>query len=156
MSDYEAPLVEDLLWTIAVARLIFGPAMSIQAPPNLSPHNLDLLLKAGINDWGGVSPITPDFVNPEAPWPHLTNLFNQTLLSGKILLPRLTIYPKYIEDLETWVDKDIQPRVLKLSDSSGYSREDSWSTGRGDIKEESIPKPGEFGSKPPKEEFLSE
>ena len=138
MSDYEAPLVEDLLWTIAVARLIFGPAMSIQAPPNLSPHNLDLLLKAGINDWGGVSPITPDFVNPEAPWPHLTNLSNQTLLSGKILLPRLTIYPKYIEDLETWVDKDIQPRVLKLSDSSGYSREDSWSTGRGDIKEESI------------------
>jgi len=136
MSNYEAPLVEDLLWTIAVARLIFGSSMSIQAPPNLSPQNLDLLINAGINDWGGVSPITPDFVNPEAPWPHLTNLSNQTLLSGKILIPRLTIYPKYIEELETWVDQEIQPRVLRLSDSSGYARENNWSTGRENIQEE--------------------
>ena len=71
MENAAAPDVDDHLWTIAVARLIFEPSMNIQAPPNLSPGALGRLVAAGINDWGGVSPVTPDHVNPEAPWPHL-------------------------------------------------------------------------------------
>jgi len=130
MSGYEEPLVEELLWTIAVARIIFGPSMSIQAPPNLSPDNLNLLIDAGINDWGGVSPVTPDYVNPEAPWPHLIDLENQTYLSGKNLSPRLTIYPSYLNDLTTWVDDKLHSRILKLSDSTGLARDTEWTTGR--------------------------
>ncbi|MFQ5985499.1 MAG: 7,8-didemethyl-8-hydroxy-5-deazariboflavin synthase CofG, partial [Alphaproteobacteria bacterium] len=71
MADAAEPEVDELLWTIAVARLLFGSTMTIQAPPNLSPASLSRLIDAGLNDWGGVSPVTPDFVNPEAPWPHL-------------------------------------------------------------------------------------
>ena len=130
MSGHEEPLVEELLWTIAVARIIFGPSMSIQAPPNLSPDNLNLLVDAGINDWGGVSPVTPDYVNPEAPWPHLIDLEKQTYLSGKNLSPRLTIYPSYLNDLTTWVDDKLHSRVLKLSDSTGLARDTEWTTGR--------------------------
>ena len=130
MSDHAEPLTEELLWTIAVARIIFGSSMSIQAPPNLSPNKLNLLIEAGINDWGGVSPITPDFVNPEAPWPHLDDLEKQTLLSGKILAPRLTIYPSYIGNLRDWVDDKLSPRILKLSDSVGLARDSEWTTGK--------------------------
>ena len=71
MAQAPEPDLNELLWTIAVARIIFGREMSIQAPPNLSPGVLPQIVAAGINDWGGVSPLTPDFVNPEAPWPHL-------------------------------------------------------------------------------------
>jgi len=131
MSNFDEPLVEDLLWTIAVARIIFGPHMSIQAPPNLSPNNLNLLIESGINDWGGVSPLTPDYVNPELPWPQLESLNKETLASGKILAPRLTIYPKYSADLNKWVDQSLHAKILYLSDSSGLSREDNWSTGKG-------------------------
>ena len=99
MSNSDEPLLEDLIWTIAVARIIFGPYMSIQAPPNLSPGNLNQLIEAGINDWGGVSPLTPDFVNPELPWPELELLQKETLAAGKILTPRLTIYPQFNSDL---------------------------------------------------------
>ena len=130
MANHEEPLTEDLLWTIAVARIIFGSSMSIQAPPNLSPDKLNLLIGAGINDWGGVSPITPDFVNPEAPWPHLDDLEKQTLLSGKILAPRLTIYPSYIDNLREWVDDKLSTRILKLSDSVGLARDTEWTTGK--------------------------
>ena len=134
MSGHEEPLVEELLWTIAVARIIFGPSMSIQAPPNLSPDNLNLLVDAGINDWGGVSPVTPDYVNPEAPWPHLIDLEKQTYLSGKNLSPRLTIYPSYLNDLTTWVDDKLHSRVLKLSDSTGLARDTEWTTGRENLE----------------------
>jgi FO synthase len=74
MVNAPEPDLNELLWTIAMARLIFGPSMSVQAPPNLSPGVLPQIVHAGINDWGGVSPVTPDFVNPEAPWPHLDDL----------------------------------------------------------------------------------
>ena len=74
MAKAPEPDLNELLWTIAVARILFGPQMSIQAPPNLSPGVLPQIVAAGINDWGGVSPLTPDFVNPEAPWPHLEDL----------------------------------------------------------------------------------
>ena len=78
MSGAAEPTLADHAWTIAVARLVLGPAMNIQAPPNLQPDGLAQLVRAGINDWGGVSPVTPDHVNPEAPWPHLADLERAT------------------------------------------------------------------------------
>jgi FO synthase len=96
MSGAAEPSLEDQVWTIAVARLIFGPAMNIQAPPNLRPEGLAQLIKAGINDWGGVSPVTPDHVNPEAPWPHLADLERATEMAGRTLVERLAIYPEFV------------------------------------------------------------
>ena len=96
MSGAAEPSLEDQVWTIAAARLIFGPAMNIQAPPNLRPEGLAQLIRAGINDWGGVSPVTPDHVNPEAPWPHLADLERATELAGRTLVERLAIYPEYL------------------------------------------------------------
>jgi FO synthase len=90
------PTLEDHVWTIAVARLVLGPAMNIQAPPNLQPGGLSELLRAGINDWGGVSPVTPDHVNPEAPWPHLADLERATERAGRALIERLAIYPEFL------------------------------------------------------------
>ena len=101
MRHAPEPDLDELLWTIAVARIIFGPDMSIQAPPNLSPGVLPQIVAAGINDWGGVSPLTPDFVNPEAPWPHLEELGRETARAGKLLHERLTIYPKYAQRPDT-------------------------------------------------------
>ena len=129
MSEVVEPDLDDLLWTIAVARIIFGPKMSIQAPPNLSPGVLPKLIDAGINDWGGVSPITPDFVNPEAPWPHVDKLAKESAIAGKYLQERLTIYPNYILTLDRWLDPGLQSSVLKLSDAEGFPRTDSWFTG---------------------------
>ena len=131
MSQAPEPDLDELLWSIAVARIIFGANMSIQAPPNLSPGVLPQLIQAGINDWGGVSPVTPDFVNPEAPWPHLDELARETSASGKLLQERLTIYPDYIKT-EGWLDKDLQTQVMHLSDASGYPRIDNWSPGEDD------------------------
>jgi FO synthase len=96
MSGAAEPSLADQVWTIAVARLIFGPAMNIQAPPNLRPEGLAELIRAGINDWGGVSPVTPDHVNPEAPWPHLADLERATEAAGRTLVERLAIYPEFI------------------------------------------------------------
>ena len=121
---------EELLWSIAAARMIFGPHMSIQAPPNLSPAPLPALIGAGINDWGGVSPLTPDFVNPEAPWPHLADLRTETEKAGKVLAERLTIYPAYAKASAIWLDPAMRPAVLELSDGARLGREDSWRTGR--------------------------
>ena len=106
------PDLDDLLWTIAVTRILFGASMSIQAPPNLSPGVLPQIVDAGINDWGGVSPVTPDFVNPEAPWPHLDELSRETALAGKYLHERLTIYPNYAIDAATWVDDSKVATIL--------------------------------------------
>jgi FO synthase len=94
MSCAAEPTLEDQVWTIAVARLVFGAAMNIQSPPNLQPDGLAQLLHAGINDWGGVSPVTPDHVNPEAPWPHLAELERATERAGRTLIERLAIYPQ--------------------------------------------------------------
>ncbi len=123
------PSLTDLLWTIAVARLIFGSEMSIQAPPNLSPGVLPRLIEAGINDWGGVSPLTPDFVNPEAPWPHLENLREETKAAGKHLKERLTIYPEYASNYGRWVDAGLHARLLRTIDARGFARADDWSPG---------------------------
>jgi FO synthase len=108
---------------------MFGPEMSIQAPPNLNPGRLRPLIDAGINDWGGVSPLTPDHVNPESPWPHLENLEKDTAQGGKLLLERLTVYPEYIFQPGKWLDSAVKGPVLKLSDTSGLAREDDWLSG---------------------------
>ncbi|MEM8661692.1 MAG: 5-amino-6-(D-ribitylamino)uracil--L-tyrosine 4-hydroxyphenyl transferase CofH, partial [Pseudomonadota bacterium] len=129
MARAPEPDLQELLWTIAVARLVFGPEMSIQAPPNLSPGVLPQLIAAGINDWGGVSPLTPDHVNPEAPWPHLEELSAETRLAGKFLDQRLTIYPRYVLDADRWLDPALQTAVLRQSDSMGFARRDSWVPG---------------------------
>jgi FO synthase len=129
MAEHPEPSLEDLLWTIAVARLLCGPRMSVQAPPNLSPGALEQIVAAGINDWGGVSPITPDFVNPEAPWPHLERLAEETARAGKLLQERLTVYPTYALDGETWLDDGIRPRVLEMMDADGLARVETWSPG---------------------------
>ena len=106
MADAPEPDLAEHLWTIAVARLIFGPEMNIQAPPNLMPDALEEMIAAGINDWGGVSPVTPDHVNPEAPWPHLDDLARRTAGAGKVLVERLAIYPSYAQDPARWLDAE--------------------------------------------------
>lgn len=129
MAQAPEPDLNELLWTIAVARLIFGSSMNIQAPPNLSPGVLPQLVDAGINDWGGVSPLTPDHVNPEAPWPHLDNLARETEAAGKFLDQRLTIYPEYVRQAEHWLAPELTTAVLKLSDADGYAKRDAWTPG---------------------------
>ncbi|MBQ0795400.1 5-amino-6-(D-ribitylamino)uracil--L-tyrosine 4-hydroxyphenyl transferase CofH [Zhongshania sp.] len=130
MATAPEPDLNELLWTIAVARLIFGAHMSIQAPPNLSPGVLPQLVAAGLNDWGGVSPLTPDFVNPEAPWPHLENLAQETASAGKFLHERLTIYPPYVRQYTRWLDAALHTKVLQLSDGQGLPKEDDWVAGQ--------------------------
>ncbi len=129
MADAPEPSTEELLWTTAVARLIFGPEMTIQAPPNLSPGALSELVSAGLDDWGGVSPVTPDHVNPEAPWPHLDALAEATAGCGKTLIERLAIYPAYVLEGEKWLDPALRTPVLRAVDSEGLPRTDSWMTG---------------------------
>ena len=129
MHDAPEPDLAEMLWTLAVTRVIFGPAMSIQAPPNLSPGCLPELIAAGINDWGGVSPLTPDHVNPEAPWPHLEQLAADTAAAGKYLHERLTIYPQYLRSLDTWADSRFHTPLLQMIDADGYPRTDEWSPG---------------------------
>jgi FO synthase len=123
------PATDELCWTITVARLIFGPAMSIQAPPNLYTGDLTDLVRAGINDWGGVSPVTPDHVNPEAPWPHLDALNDETERAGFNLVERLTVYPRYIESRDKWIAPEVSGAVLRLSDGAGLARVGRWSPG---------------------------
>ena len=130
MAGAPEPALDELLWTIAVARLVFGAGMSIQAPPNLSPGVLPRLVAAGINDWGGVSPLTPDYVNPEAPWPHLSRLAVESRGAGKTLEQRLTIYPDYARDYSRWLDSGLHSRVLQQLDGAGFPRVDSWCTGQ--------------------------
>jgi FO synthase len=129
MADAPEPSLDELIWTIAVARILFGPTMNIQAPPNLSPGELRPLAMSGLNDWGGVSPVTPDHVNPEAPWPHLDELARQTAECGMVLTERLALYPAYTKALAEWVDPGLQTSVLREIDADGFARADIWSPG---------------------------
>ena len=129
MADHPEPDLLDHLWTIAAARILFGPDMNIQAPPNLTPGALQQLIAAGINDWGGVSPVTPDHVNPERPWPDLENLERETARSGKVLVERLAIYPAYARKPDRWLEPKLQTIVLSASDAEGFARVDRWSPG---------------------------
>ena len=129
MATRDEPELEDLRWTVALARLVFGPQMNIQAPPNLSPADYPRLIEAGINDWGGVSPVTPDHVNPEAPWPQIESLRQRTAAAGYILVDRLPSYPAYCLDAERWHDERVLPYLLQHADAQGYARADRWSAG---------------------------
>jgi FO synthase len=123
------PSLEEQLWTIAVARILFGTDTTIQAPPNLRPEGAAALIRAGINDWGGVSPVTPDHVNPEAPWPHLDALAAETAAGGRVLIERLAVHPPYLRDEAGWLEPALRTRTLHWTDGEGYVREDGWFAG---------------------------
>jgi FO synthase len=154
MAAAHEPDLDDHLWTIAVARLIFGPAMNIQAPPNLNPDGLAQMIAAGINDWGGVSPVTPDHVNPEAPWPALDRLAERTADAGKLLIERLAIYPAYARDPGRWLDPALRTPVLQANDAQGLARTDDWIPGAG-IEPPVAAHPGPLPARGAKEERLS-
>jgi FO synthase len=123
--------LDEHLWTIAAARLILQADMVVQAPPNLQPGELGKLIRAGVNDWGGVSPVTLDHVNPEAPWPHLEQLETQTEDAGRHLRQRLAIGPAFARAPDLWADKALQPRIRRATDARGLPRESDWHPGTG-------------------------
>ncbi len=118
MRDHPEPTLEEMLRTTAVARLILGPAVNLQAPPNLT-QDYGRLLDAGINDWGGVSPITRDFINPEAPWPHLEALRAVTSSRGHVLRQRLPVYPEYILEHPAFLPAPLFERIRASVDADG-------------------------------------
>jgi len=124
MRDHPEPGHEDILKTIALARLIFGGEMNIQAPPNLTPDHYELYLNAGINDWGGVSPLTPDFINPEAPWPALQRLREKSAGAGFELKARLPIYPEFISQGDRFLPRSLLSYVERLAGSDGLLQDD--------------------------------
>jgi len=123
------PDLDDLLWTIAAARLILQDDVHVQVPPNLSPGVYEKLINAGIDDWGGVSPVTPDHVNPEAPWPQIETLGQRTAAMGKVLVQRLPVYPSYAFVADRWCAPGIATRVRRAIDADGWAREDDWAPG---------------------------
>jgi FO synthase len=131
MAHAPEPALEEHLWTIAAARLVFGPQMTVQAPPNLRPGVLTALIRAGVNDWGGVSPVTPDHVNPEAPWPHLDRLREETAAADRELVERLAIGPQYAQRPERWLDGRMRAAVRRASDATGLAFPDAWHAGAG-------------------------
>ena len=133
MATAPEPSLEEHRFSIAMARLVFGPRMNVQAPPNLQPGALAALVDAGINDWGGVSPVTPDHVNPEAPWPHLAELERATNATGRELVQRLAVYPDYCRDRARWLDRAFHAPVLDRIDVSGFVRDTQWTAGSATI-----------------------
>lgn len=121
MERAPEPSLEDLQRTLAIARLIFGGAMNVQTPPNLTPADYPKLLAAGINDWGGISPVTKDFVNPEAAWPQIADLRANVESAGFELRERLAIYPEFALH-EEYADARVRPYIHRLVDSDGYAR----------------------------------
>src|SRR6058998_3266156 len=121
MAAHPEPSLEDMLRTIALARLILGPQMNVQAPPNLSYEDFPRLLEAGINDWGGISPVTRDFINPEAAWPQIVRLQFETESRGFALRERLAIYPEFVCRNE-FLSSPVGDRVGRLADKNGYAR----------------------------------
>jgi FO synthase len=145
MAGAAPPPLEDYLWTIAAARVLLDPGIHLQAPPNLT-EDFGVLLEAGIDDWGGVSPVTADHVNPEAPWPALERLRAVTEAAGMTLAPRLTIYPEFAADPDRWLDPDLRFPVLDRSDAEALGRDDRWAAGDHDpppiiIAPTSVPTP---------------
>lgn len=121
MHNWPEPSHRDMLRTVAVARLLLGN-MNIQAPPNLTAPGYDSLLEAGINDWGGVSPLTPDFINPEAPWPHLQELAERTRAKGYELRQRLPVYPEFIPAALAGGSSLLREKLAAIVDDDGYAR----------------------------------
>ncbi len=129
MAGHAEPSLEELFWTAAAARVVLGPHWNIQAPPNLSYAGFPRLLDAGINDWGGVSPVTIDHVNPEAPWPEVERLQHETQAKGLELTPRLAVYPQYVAELERWTSPCVSRHVLARADGDGLARDEAWAAG---------------------------
>jgi FO synthase len=129
MAAAPEPDLDDLLWTAAVARLLLPAEVHVQVPPNLSDANHPRLLEAGISDWGGISPVTPDHVNPEAPWPAIRALEATTRATGRELVERLAIYPAYAQDASRWLEPALATRVRCDVDTDGYPRTDAWCPG---------------------------
>jgi FO synthase len=121
MALHAEPDMDDMLRTVAVARLILGGELNLQAPPNLSAPDYTRLLEAGISDWGGISPVTPDFINPEAAWPHIDTLGERTAGAGFVLRERLSIYPEFTAR-DGFVHDNVRPYLQKLKDADGYAR----------------------------------
>ncbi len=119
---------DEFLWTIAAARLVLPPDIHLQAPPNLSDH-LAPVIDSGIDDWGGVSPVTADHVNPERAWPGLGNLRAATEAAGHTLAPRLTLYPEFALDPDRWLHQAMRFPVLDASDAEGLGRDHPWCSG---------------------------
>ena len=113
---------EEVAGWVAIARLILGPEMNVQAPPNLAPDALELLLRSGLNDWGGVSPVTIDFINPEAAWPTLDALRERTEAAGQRLVERLPVYPEDLLDRPDFFEPRVREAALAQADASGFAR----------------------------------
>jgi FO synthase len=122
MAAHPEPSLEDMLRTIALARLILGPHVNIQAPPNLSYDDFPRLLEAGINDWGGISPVTRDFINPEAAWPQIACLQAETESRGFVLRERLAIYPEFVSR-EGFLSPRVRDRITAIVDPDGFAHE---------------------------------
>ncbi|HEX9456343.1 MAG TPA: hypothetical protein VF935_01855, partial [Candidatus Acidoferrum sp.] len=120
MAAHPEPSLGDMLRTVAIARLILGSQMNVQAPPNLSYDDFPRLLEAGINDWGGISPVTRDFINPEAAWPQIGRLQFETESRGFAFRERLAIYPEFVGRKE-FLSSPVRDRVARLADKNGYA-----------------------------------
>ncbi|NWG45627.1 MAG: 5-amino-6-(D-ribitylamino)uracil--L-tyrosine 4-hydroxyphenyl transferase CofH [Alphaproteobacteria bacterium] len=142
MAAAPEPSAEDLLRMVALARLVLPVEMSVQAPPNLNPDTLDALIEAGINDWGGISPVTRDHVNPEAPWPHLDALAARCEAHGKALVERLTVYPRFLRAAERFIDARFRQPLRDASDAEGLARCEGWRAGSGAVAPPGLPRRG--------------
>lgn len=121
---------DEFLRALAAARIVLDDRVAVQAPPNLNAERLVELLDAGIDDWGGISPVTQDHVNPEAPWPEIALLEEVCAAYGRPLIERLTVYPRFVAtDDGRWIDPALRPAILKLSDAEGLARDSLWSPG---------------------------
>ncbi len=151
MVDHPEPSLEELVWTARAAREILPADIHLQVPPNLSYDDFPRLLGSGIDDWGGVSPVTIDHVNPEAPWPEIERLRAATEAHGFELAPRLPIYPEFVADVDRWADPRVAREILRHADASGLAREESWAAGAS----EQSPPLRTIGGRPPSEPVAS-
>jgi len=135
---------EEVAGWVALARLLLGPRMNVQAPPNLAPEVLEMLLNAGVSDWGGVSPVTLDFINPEAPWPTLAELERRTRAGGARLVERLPVYPEHLAKPELFHPR-VREACLARTDAEGWVRREGADPGRGGAA------PGRDGAQPGRE-----
>lgn len=141
MADAPEPSEDELLWTVAAARLIMGAGVGVQSPPNLNPGRTHALIDAGLSDWGGISPVTPDHVNPEAPWPEVEALAAECAEAGFVLVERLTAYPDYLADTDRWHDPAIATALRRLADAHNLARGETWSPGEDQAAPGSVVRP---------------
>jgi FO synthase len=123
MASAPEPSLRDLQRTLTVARIVLGEEMNLQSPPNLMSDEYPRLLEAGINDWGGISPVTADFINPEAAWPQIRTLSERTAAAGFNLRERLALYPEFTARAD-FIDPELRPRLNRLLDEDGYARQE--------------------------------